>query len=118
VCIVAKSSAYHVTEALQTTLDEGEAMIADSVRYLNAQDRLVLVDMEHFFDGHKADTEFSLRALEAAVVAGASHVGLCDTNGGSLPHEVEEIVAAVQQHVGRDVTIGIHCHDDTGCAVA
>lgn len=118
VCIVAKSSAYHVTEALQTTLDEGEAMIADSVRYLNAQDRLVLVDMEHFFDGYKADTEFSLRALEAAVVAGASHVVLCDTNGGSLPHEVEEIVAAVQRHVGNDVTIGIHCHDDTGCAVA
>ena len=61
-CIVAKSSAYHVTEALQTTLDEGEAMIADSVRFLRDAGRLVLVDMEHFFDGYKADPEFSLRA--------------------------------------------------------
>jgi len=107
-----------VTEALQTTLDEGEAMIADSVRFLAGHDRLVLVDMEHFFDGFTADREFSLRALEAAVVAGASHVVLCDTNGGSLPHEVEQIVSEVYRHVGGDVTIGIHCHDDTGCAVA
>ena len=118
VCIVAKSSAYHVTEALQTTLDEGEAMIADSVRFLREAGRLVLVDMEHFFDGFKSDPEFSLRALEAAVVSGASHVVLCDTNGGSLPHEIESATAAVVAHVGRDVTVGIHCHDDTGCAVA
>jgi 2-isopropylmalate synthase len=118
VCIVAKSSAYHVTQALQTTLDEGEAMIADSVRFLGAAGRLVLVDMEHFFDGFKADPEFSLRALEAAVVSGASHVVLCDTNGGSLPHEIEAATAAVVAHVGSDVTVGIHCHDDTGCAVA
>ena len=118
VCIVAKSSAYHVTEALQTTLDEGEAMIADSVRFLRDAGRLVLVDMEHFFDGFKTDPEFSLRALEAAVVSGASHVVLCDTNGGSLPHEVEAATAAVVAHVGADVTVGIHCHDDTGCAVA
>ena len=117
-CIVAKSSAYHVTEALQTTLDEGEAMIADSVRFLRDAGRLVLVDMEHFFDGFKADPEFSLRALEAAVVSGASHVVLCDTNGGSLPHEIEAATAAVVAHVGGDVTVGIHCHDDTGCAVA
>ena len=118
VCIVAKSSEYHVTQALQTTLDEGEAMIADSVEFLTAAGRRVLVDMEHFFDGYRANPEFSLRALEAAVVKGASHVVLCDTNGGSLPHEVEEIVAAVHAHVGGDVTVGIHCHDDTGCAVA
>ncbi len=118
VCIVAKSWDYHVLEALQTTLDEGEAMIADSVAYLTAAGRRVLVDMEHFFDGYKNNPEFSLRALEAAVVKGASHVVLCDTNGGSLPHEVADIVAAVYKHVGSDVTIGIHCHDDTGCAVA
>jgi 2-isopropylmalate synthase len=78
----------------------------------------VLVDMEHFFDGYKSCPEFSLRALEAAVVKGASHVVLCDTNGGSLPNEVESIVADVHRHVGSDVIIGIHCHDDTGCAVA
>ncbi|MGI9052187.1 MAG: citramalate synthase [Ilumatobacteraceae bacterium] len=118
VCIVAKASAYHVTEALQTTLDEGAAMIADSVEFLTGHDRRVLVDMEHFFDGYKADREFSLRALEAAVVNGASHVVLCDTNGGSLPHEIAEIVGAIHAHVGSDVTVGIHCHDDTGCAVA
>ena len=118
VCIVAKSSDYHVTEALKTSLDEGAAMIADSVEFLRGNGRQVLVDMEHFFDGFKANPEFSFRALEAAVVKGATHVVLCDTNGGSLPHEVEEIVGRVHAHLGGDVTIGIHCHDDTGCAVA
>lgn len=118
VCIVAKSSEYQVTQALQTTLDEGAAMIADSVEFLRGQGRLVLVDMEHFFDGFKANPEFSFRTLEAAVVKGASHVVLCDTNGGSLPHEIEDIVGQVHAHLGGDVTIGIHCHDDTGCAVA
>jgi 2-isopropylmalate synthase len=118
VCIVAKSSEYHVTEALETTLDEGAAMIAESVGFLRDNGRQVLVDMEHFFDGFKANPEFSFLALEAAVVHGATHVVLCDTNGGSLPHEVEDIVAQVHAHLGGDVTIGIHCHDDTGCAVA
>ncbi|HEY5663955.1 MAG TPA: citramalate synthase [Ilumatobacter sp.] len=118
VCIVAKSSDYHVTQALNTTLDEGAAMIADSVAFLHGHGRQVLVDMEHFFDGFKANPEFSFRALEAAVVQGATHVVLCDTNGGSLPHEIEQIVGLVHAHVGNDVIIGIHCHDDTGCAVA
>ncbi len=118
VCIVAKSSDYHVTEALKTTLDEGAAMIADSVEFLHDHGRQVLVDMEHFFDGYKENPEFSFRALEAAALKGATHVVLCDTNGGSLPHEIEAIVADVHAHVGSDVTIGIHCHDDTGCAVA
>ena len=118
VCIVAKSWDYHVTEALQTTLEEGTAMIADSVEYLVGNDRRVLVDMEHFFDGFKHNPEFAFRALEAAIVKGATHVVLCDTNGGSLPHEVEDIVAQVYAHIGNDATIGIHCHDDTGCAVA
>ncbi|MEP7204529.1 MAG: citramalate synthase, partial [Ilumatobacteraceae bacterium] len=118
VCIVAKSWDYHVLNALQTTLDEGEAMIADSVAFLTGNGRQVMVDMEHFFDGFKRNPEFALRALEAAVVKGASHVVLCDTNGGSLPHEVESIVTDVHRHVGSDVIIGIHCHDDTGCAVA
>ena len=118
VCIVAKSWDYHVLNALQTTLDEGAAMISDSVEFLAAHGRRVLVDMEHFFDGYKANPEFAVRALEAAIIKGASHVVLCDTNGGSLPHEVEAIVGAVHRHVGNDVVIGIHCHDDTGCAVA
>ncbi|MFT6291368.1 MAG: 2-isopropylmalate synthase [Ilumatobacter sp.] len=118
VCIVAKSSEYQVVEALKTTLDEGAAMIADSVKFLTDEGRRVLVDLEHFFDGFKQNPEFSLRALEAAVVNGATHLVLCDTNGGTLPHEVGEIVALVVAHVGDDATIGIHCHDDTGCAVA
>ncbi|MFN3257300.1 MAG: citramalate synthase [Ilumatobacter sp.] len=118
VCIVAKSAEYHVVEALQTTLDEGAAMIADSVRFLRNEGRLVLVDLEHFFDGYRQNPEFSLRAIEAAVVNGASHLVLCDTNGGTLPHEVAAIVRDVSAHVGGDATIGIHCHDDTGCAVA
>ena len=118
VCIVAKSSEYHVTQALQTTLDEGEAMIADSVKFLTGAGRMVMVDMEHFFDGFKRNPEFALRALEASVVNGATHVVLCDTNGGSLPHEISEIVGAVVDHFGDDVVVGIHCHDDTGCAVA
>ena len=118
VCVVAKSWDYHVLEALQTTLDEGAAMIADSVEFLHGAGRMVLVDLEHFFDGYKHNPEFALRAIEAAVVNGASHLVLCDTNGGSLPHEVSAIVADVKRHVGSDAIIGIHCHDDTGCAVA
>ncbi|MEK7410857.1 MAG: citramalate synthase, partial [Actinomycetota bacterium] len=118
VCIVAKASDYHVEQALQTTLDEGVAMILDSVKYLVSHDRRVMVDMEHFFDGYKSNPEFSLRTLEAAVMAGATHLVLCDTNGGSLPDDVRKIVAEVKQHVGNDAIIGIHCHDDTGCAVA
>jgi 2-isopropylmalate synthase len=118
VCIVAKSWDYHVLEALQTSLDEGEAMIADSVRFLSGEGRRVMVDLEHFFDGYKRNQEFAMRALEAAVVNGATHLVLCDTNGGSLPHEIATIVGDVCRHVGNDVVVGIHCHDDTGCAVA
>ncbi len=118
VCIVAKSWDHHVLNALQTTLDEGEAMIADSVEFLAGNGLRVLVDLEHFFDGYRHNPEFALRALEAALVKGASHVVLCDTNGGSLPHEVEAIVTDVHRLVGDGAVIGIHCHDDTGCAVA
>ena len=118
VCIVAKSWDYHVLNALNTTLDEGEAMIADSVEFLKGHGRRVMVDAEHFFDGYKRNPEFAMRALEAAVVKGASHLVLCDTNGGSLPHEVGDIVGVVKAHFRDDVTIAIHCHDDTGCAVA
>jgi len=118
VCIVAKSSEYQIVEALKTTLDEGVAMIADSVEFLHGEGRQVLVDLEHFFDGYMQNPEFSLRSIEAAIVNGATHLVLCDTNGGTLPHQVGEIVESVASHVGSDATIGIHCHDDTGCAVA
>ena len=116
VCIVGKCWDYHVTEALKTTLDEGVAMVADSVEYLVAQGKRVFFDAEHFFDGFKRNPEFSLRVVEAAAMAGAEAVVLCDTNGGSLPPDVEAAVGAVVDHV--DCQVGIHLHNDTGCGVA
>jgi 2-isopropylmalate synthase len=117
-CIVGKGSAFHVTEALSTTLDEGVAMVSDSVRFLRAAGQRVFFDAEHFFDGYKADPEFSLRVLEAAAVEGAEVLVLCDTNGGSLPHEVQRIVAEVGAYFGPDQQLGIHTQNDSGCAVA
>ena len=93
VCIVAKSSEIHVVDALRTTLDEAVAMVADSVEFLRANDLRVFLDAEHFFDGYKANPEFTLRILQAAEEAGAETLVLCDTNGGTLPYEVERIVA-------------------------
>jgi 2-isopropylmalate synthase len=117
-CIVGKGSAFHVTEALGTTLDEGVAMVSDSVRFLRTAGQRVFFDAEHFFDGYKADPEFSLRVLEAAAVEGAEVLVLCDTNGGSLPHEVQRIVAEVAAYFGPDQQLGIHTQNDSGCAVA
>ncbi len=116
-CIVAKSWDYHVLEALRTTLDEGVAMIADSVAYLVGQGRRVFVDFEHFFDGHKRNSEFAMRALEAAAVNGAEALVLCDTNGGSLPHEVESATRAAVE-MFPELVVGMHTQNDTGCAVA
>ncbi len=89
VCIVAKASEMHVTEALRTSLDEALAMAADSVAFLRENDLRVFFDAEHFFDGYKANPEFSKAVLRAAVDGGAETLVLCDTNGGTLPHEVE-----------------------------
>ncbi|MFN3218864.1 MAG: citramalate synthase [Acidimicrobiales bacterium] len=116
VCIVGKCWDYHVTEALRTTLDEGVAMVADSVEFLVSQGRRVFFDAEHFFDGYRNDPEFSLQVLEAAAIAGAERLILCDTNGGSLPHDIEAAVGAVVDHL--DVGVGVHLHNDTGCGVA
>jgi 2-isopropylmalate synthase len=116
VCIVAKASELHVTEALRTTLDEALAMAADSVAYLRDHDLRVFFDAEHFFDGYKANPEFSTRVLRAAADAGAETLVLCDTNGGTLPHEVEHIVA--EMVAAFDSQIGVHFHNDAGCAVA
>src|SRR4051794_20525928 len=118
VCIVGKCWDYHVLEALDTTLDEGVAMVADSVAYLKDLDRVVMFDAEHFFDGYRTNPEFSLRVLEGAVQAGVDRLVLCDTNGGSLPADVEETVRSVVSYFGDDVAIGVHLHDDTGCGVA
>lgn len=116
-CIVAKSWDYHVLEALRTTLDEGVAMIAESVAFLRAQGRRVFVDFEHFFDGYKRNPEFTLRAVEAAAIAGAEALVLCDTNGGSLPHDIERATADIVTTFA-GVTVGMHTQNDTGCAVA
>ena len=118
VCIVGKSSDFHVTDTLKTTLEEGEAMVADSVDFLSSAGVRVLFDAEHFFDGWKHNPEFSLRVLEAAAEQGAETLVLCDTNGGSLPHEIEAIVREITGHFRDDVKIGVHLHDDTGCGVA
>src|SRR3954470_10963630 len=104
-CIVGKSWDYHVTEALGTTLDEGVAMVADSVEVLRGAGMQVLFDAEHFFDGYRRNAEFALRVLEGAATQGASHLVLCDTNGGTLPDEVERIVAEVVAYFKGDVAI-------------
>ncbi|MGB2756069.1 MAG: citramalate synthase [Acidimicrobiia bacterium] len=116
-CIVGKSWDFHVTDALLTTLDEGRAMVSDSVKFLCGAGMKVFFDAEHFFDGYKANPEFALSVLEAAASQGASCLVLCDTNGGSLPHEVQRITTEVSRYFG-DVTIGIHTQNDSGCAVA
>lgn len=118
VCIVGKSWDFHVTEALRTTLDEGISMVAESVAFLKAEGLRVFFDAEHFFDGYKANAEYALRVLEAAMVNGADCVVLCDTNGGSLPHEVQHIVSDVVSFVGGATSVGIHTQNDSGCAVA
>jgi 2-isopropylmalate synthase len=118
VCIVGKAWDYHVLEALGTTLDEGVAMVADSVAFLKADGRDVMYDAEHFFDGYRDDPEYSVACLRAAARAGAERVVLCDTNGSSLPHQIADAVRSVHAQLGDEVAIGIHCHNDLECGVA
>ena len=116
VTLVAKSDVRHVTEALRTSLDENIAMVRDTVEYLVGEGRRVFVDCEHFFDGYLHDPDYGVRLLIAANEAGASVGVLCDTNGGMLPSGIARIVTDVAARSG--VRLGIHCQDDTGCAVA
>ena len=116
VCLVAKSSVVHVKEALRTTNEENLAMVHDTVRFLVEHDRRVFVDLEHFFDGYYADRDYGVRLLTTAFEAGASVGVLCDTNGGMLPSRISAVVADVKERSG--VRLGIHCQDDTGCAIA
>ncbi len=117
ICFVAKAWDYHVRVALETTPEENLASIRDSVRAAKAKGREVLVDCEHFFDGYKASADYALACARAAYEEGARWVVLCDTNGGTLPHEVEAIVGEVAQKIPGD-HIGIHAHNDTEQAVA
>ncbi len=117
-CIVGKSWDFHVTDALRTTLEEGVAMVGESVKFLREQGLRVFFDAEHCFDGYKHNPEFTLQVLEAAATNGAEVLVMCDTNGGSLPHEVQRIVGEVHAYFGGDVQLGIHTQNDSGCAVA
>jgi len=117
ICFVAKSWDYHVRVALETTEEENLASIRDSVKAAKAKGREVLLDCEHFFDGYKANPRYALACAKAAYDEGARWVVLCDTNGGTLPHEVEKIVGAVCKVIPGD-HVGIHAHNDTEQAVA
>jgi len=117
ICFVAKSWDYHVRVALETTEEENLASIRDSVRAAKARGREVLLDCEHFFDGYKTKPAFALACAKAAYDEGARWVVLCDTNGGTLPHEIERIVAEVCTAIPGD-HVGIHAHNDTEQAVA
>lgn len=114
--VVGKTWTLHVTEVLRTTLDDNLRIIEASLAYLRAARRRVIYDAEHFFDGYKADAVYALETLRAAVRGGAETVVLCDTNGGSMPWEIAEIVRAVRGQVAHP--LGIHTHNDGECAVA
>ncbi len=129
VTIFGKTWDLHVTEVLRTTLPENLRMIRESVRYLVAQGREVVYDAEHFFDGYRANPEYALATLQAAIVGGASAVVLCDTNGGSLPWQIAEAVQTVREEVlgirdgakstpASEVVLGIHAHNDSETGVA
>jgi 2-isopropylmalate synthase len=116
VTLVAKSHDRHVDLALRTTLEENLEMIRDTVSHLRAEGQTVFLDAEHFFDGYRANRDYALEVLRTAYDAGAEVVALCDTNGGMLPGWVADVVHDVRESA--QVRIGIHCHNDTGCAVA
>ena len=117
ICMVGKTWDYHVDVALGIERQENIHMIAESIEYLKAAGRETMFDAEHFFDGYKANPEYAIDCITAAYKAGARWIVLCDTNGGTLPDEVERIVGAVIQHVPGH-SLGIHCHNDTDNAVA
>ncbi|MCD4524702.1 citramalate synthase [Nocardioides sp. cx-173] len=116
VTLVAKSHDRHVELALRTTLEENLEMIRDTVSHLRAEGQQVFLDAEHFFDGYRANRDYALEVLRTAYGAGAEVIALCDTNGGMLPPWVSDVVHDVIESTG--VRVGIHCHNDTGCAVA
>jgi 2-isopropylmalate synthase len=116
VTLVAKSHVRHVEQALRTTLDENLSMVRDTVSHLKGEGQRVFLDAEHFFDGYRSNPAYAVEVLRVAAEAGADVAILCDTNGGMLPSELTDVVSAVA--AGSGVRLGIHCHNDTGCAVA
>lgn len=116
ICIFGKAWDFHVTDALNVSLETNLTMVRESVQFLKRHGKNVLFDAEHFFDGYADNPEYSMEVLEAAVEGGADWLVLCDTNGGSLPARVSEAVSAVVSRF--DVPVGIHCHNDSGLGVA
>jgi 2-isopropylmalate synthase len=118
VCLVGKTHDFHVTTTLGVTLEENREAIASSIRHLVTKGREALFDAEHFFDGYRANPSYALSCLKAALEAGARWIVLCDTNGGTLPSDVGRVTAVVIAAGIPGDRLGIHCHDDTGNAVA
>jgi len=118
VCLVGKSWGLHLEKVIKVSAGENLAMIADSIALCRERGKRPIFDAEHFFDGYRDDAPYALECARAAAEAGAENVTLCDTNGGSLPGFVGEATAAVVQALGDGVEVGIHTHDDAGCAVA
>lgn len=116
VAIFGKAWPFHITEIIKTTLDENLAMVEDTMAFLKANGKAVTFDAEHFFDGYKMDPAYAVEVLKAAERGGAECAALCDTNGGTLPMEIMEIVKHVASEV--DIAVGIHCHNDSGLGVA
>jgi len=116
VCIFGKSSTFHVEKVIETTLENNIEMIFQSIQYLKKYVKEVLFDGEHFFDGYKLSKEYAIKTLKAAEEAGADYVVLCDTNGGTLPLEIIKIIQDVKKEI--KIPIGVHYHNDSGCAVA
>ncbi len=117
ICMVGKTWDFHVDVALEIERDENVAMVRDSIERVNKDKSEVIFDAEHFFDGYKANADYAMQCVRAAYEAGARWIVLCDTNGGTLPHEIADIVTEVCKEVPGS-HLGIHCHDDTGNAVA
>jgi 2-isopropylmalate synthase len=116
VVIFGKSWDFHVTDVIQTTLDENLAMIKDTVKFFKSKGKEVIYDAEHFFDGYKHNPEYALKALQSAKDGGADCLVLCDTNGGGFPDDIYDVTKLVVEKFG--VEVGIHCHNDTGMAEA
>ena len=116
VAIFGKSWLLHVEKALKISAEENIGIIRDSIRYLKEHEKEVIYDAEHFFDGYKANPEYALSTIKTAAQAGADTIVLCDTNGGTLPHEVATTISAVQEVV--DTPLGIHAHNDCELGVA
>jgi 2-isopropylmalate synthase len=116
--LVGKTWALHLEKVVRVDREENLRMISESVAFLHGQGKRVIYDAEHFFDGYADDPAYALDCLRAAAAAGAGTVVCCDTNGGTLPHRITEVMAEVCGQLAAEIQVGIHCHDDAGCGVA